>query len=365
MRLNAGRRTDDQPVLTNRRIEAETKQASLLNSFQFKFKGKPITANEIDDLLEHEHATWRERKAVWEASKEIGPTLQANLMRLRDLRNGVAGELNFPSYFRSRGRLLRDDGRRDGEDERAFHDASCVRSICSCTPGRNTSWRRNIISRCRTRSRRTGSIIVGRRTGPAWSKRPNLDPYFKGKTAEWIAKTAEDFLPGLGLQPLPASFWVKSDLYPVPPGNPRKKNTHASCWHIDLDNDIRSLQSIEPNSEWFFTAHHELGHGHYFLVLYPAGSAAAPAHRRANPGFHEGIGELIALASSQVPYLQAKGILPADFKADKTAFLLDDALARSVPFIFFASGTMTHWEGGHLRAPARARMNGTSAGGIT
>jgi peptidyl-dipeptidase A len=36
--------------------------------------------------------------------------------------------------------------------------------------------------------------------------------------------------------------------------------------------------------------------------------------------------------------------LPADFKADKTAFLLDDALARSIPFIFFASGTMTHWE---------------------
>ena len=66
--------------------------------------------------------------------------------------------------------------------------------------------------------------------------------------------------------------------------------------------------------------------------------------RAQTPGFHEGIGELISLASSQVPYLQAKGILPADFKADKTAFLLDDALARSIPFIFFASGTMTHWE---------------------
>src|SRR5947207_7624311 len=61
-------------------------------------------------------------------------------------------------------------------------------------------------------------------------------------------------------------------------------------------------------------------------------------------GFHEGVGELISLASSQVPYLQARGVLPADFKPDRTAFLLDDALARSIPFIFFASGTMTHWE---------------------
>jgi len=136
---------------------------------------------------------------------------------------------------------------------------------------------------------------------------------------------------------------VKSDLYPVPVGDPRKKNTHASCWHVDLENDIRSLQSIEPNSEWFFTAHHELGHGHYF-ESYTRPEVPPLLRLGANPGFHEGIGELISLASSQVPYLQAKGILPADFKTDKTSFLLDDALARSVPFIFFASGTMTHWE---------------------
>jgi peptidyl-dipeptidase A len=31
-----------------------------------------------------------------------------------------------------------------------------------------------------------------------------------------------------------------------------------------LENDIRSLQSIEPNARWFFTANHELGHGYYF-----------------------------------------------------------------------------------------------------
>jgi Angiotensin-converting enzyme. len=64
----------------------------------------------------------------------------------------------------------------------------------------------------------------------------------------------------------------------------------------------------------------------------------------AAPGFHEGIGELISLASSQVPYLQSRGVLPHEFNADKTAFLLDDALARSVPFIYFSCGTMPHWE---------------------
>jgi peptidyl-dipeptidase A len=56
------------------------------------------------------------------------------------------------------------------------------------------------------------------------------------------------------------------------------------------------------------------------------------------------MGELISLAASQVPYLKSVDVLPTDFKADETAFLLNDALAHSVPFIFWASGTMTHWE---------------------
>jgi peptidyl-dipeptidase A len=103
------------------------------------------------------------------------------------------------------------------------------------------------------------------------------------------------------------------------------------------------LQSIEPNSRWFFTAHHELGHGYYFKA-YSRPEVPYLLRLGAAPGFHEGVGELIALASSQVPYLQSRGVLPADFKADKTAFLLDDALARSVPFIYFSCGVMPHWE---------------------
>ena len=59
------------PTLATNRIAAETKQASILNSFEFKLNGKPITANEIDDLL-NTSTDLAERKAVWEASKESG-----------------------------------------------------------------------------------------------------------------------------------------------------------------------------------------------------------------------------------------------------------------------------------------------------
>src|SRR5262249_49535537 len=91
----------------------------------------------------------------------------------------------------------------------------------------------------------------------------NLDDRFAGRKPEWVVKSAEDFYKGLGFPSLPATFWTLSDLYPVPKGDPRKKNTHASCWHLDLENDIRSLMSVEPNSRWFETTHHELGHGYY------------------------------------------------------------------------------------------------------
>jgi len=171
----------------------------------------------------------------------------------------------------------------------------------------------------------------------------NIDKYFEGRSADWIIKTAEQFYTGLGFSPLPESFWKRSDLYPLPPDSKRKKNAHASCWHIDLENDIRSLQSIEPNARWFFTAHHELGHGYYFKA-YSRPEVPYLLRTGAAPGFHEGVGELISLASSQVPYLQSRGILPKDFKPDMNAFLLDDALARAVPFIYFSCGTMPHWE---------------------
>ena len=97
--------------------------------------------------------------------------------------------------------------------------------------------------------------------------------------------------------------------------------------------------------------------------LFPPGSSLL-VRLGAAPGFHEGVGELISLASSQVPYLQSRGVLPHDFKADKTAFLLDDALARSVPFIYFSCGTMPHWEA-DIYAHNLPPINGMRAGGNT
>jgi peptidyl-dipeptidase A len=339
--LNAAEGPMTNPDLVAARIAAETQQASILNSFEFKLAGKPITVNEIDNLL-GSSKDLNERKAVWEASKQSGPALKPGLIKLRDLRNGVARELGHADYF-----ALQVASYGMTTEEMVKLNDDIMRELRPLFLQLHT-WAKYELAKKYGQPvpKRIPAHWINNRWAQEWPGLVNaadLDPYFKNHTAEWIVKTAESFYTGLGYPPLPATFWSKSDLYPVPAGNPRKKNTHASAWHMDLANDIRSLQSVEPNTEWFETCHHELGHAYYFMA-YTRPDVPPLLRTGANPSFHEGIGELIALASGQVPYLRSLGILPADFKPDQTQFLLNDALAAGVAFIFWSSGTMTHWE---------------------
>jgi peptidyl-dipeptidase A len=171
----------------------------------------------------------------------------------------------------------------------------------------------------------------------------DYDPLFKDRTPEWIIKQAEAFYVSMGFPKLPAVFWEKSDLYPVPKESGRKKNTHASAWHLNLADDMRSLQSIEPNALWFSTAHHELGHIYYYLS-YTRPGVPVLLRRGANRGFHEGVGELISIAAMQTPYLKQVGVMPGDQSPDRIAVLLDEALDATIPFLVWAAGTMSHWE---------------------
>ena len=79
-----------------------------------------------------------------------------------------------------------------------------------------------------------------------------------------LLRKEKSFISPLDLTPLPTSFYEKSSLYPLPPDAQYKKNNHASAWHIDIDQDVRSLMSVETNTAWWETSLHELGHIYYF-----------------------------------------------------------------------------------------------------
>ncbi|KAB2664919.1 MAG: M2 family metallopeptidase [Verrucomicrobia bacterium] len=339
--LNAAEGPMTNPKLVADRIGAETAQASVLNGFQFHLGGSNVLANDLDRILS-KSAGLAERRAAWEASKATGPALRPGLERLRGLRNDCAREMGYHDYF-----ALQVAGYGMTTEEMVKLNEEFMRALRPLYLQLHT-WTKHTLAKKYGQPvpNRIPAHWINNRWSQEWGglvAGANLDAHFEGRDPGWITRTAEEFYVGLGFPRLPESFWTKSDLFPAKPGEARLKNSHASCWHVDLEDDIRSLMSVESNARWFTTAHHELGHAYYFMS-YTRPEVPPLLRIGANPAFHEGVGELVGLASGQIPYLKAKGILPREYQPDEVSVLLNDALAHSIPFLFWASGTMTHWE---------------------
>ncbi len=117
-----------------------------------------------------------------------------------------------------------------------------------------------------------------------------------------MVRFGERFFVSLGFDPLPESFWKRS-LFRKPAD--RDVVCHASAWSIDFHDDLRIKMCIEINDEDFSTIHHELGHNFYQrayneLPLLYQGSA--------NDGFHEALGDAVALSITP-EYLQQLGFI--------------------------------------------------------
>jgi peptidyl-dipeptidase A len=117
-----------------------------------------------------------------------------------------------------------------------------------------------------------------------------------------MVEVAETFFTSLGFEPLPQTFWERS-LITKP--KDREVVCHASAWNLDDMDDIRIKMCTKINGEDFVTVHHELGHNFYQRaykdqpVFYKDG---------ANDGFHEAIGDMIALSITP-EYLVKIGLL--------------------------------------------------------
>ncbi len=348
--LRAGDAPGTLPDVVAARVAEESRLAAVQDGFVYCFGpraadgtcAQPKSANDIDDLLQSS-TDLDERLRVWNASKEIGVPLKDGLARLQKLRNQVAREMGYSSFF---GLQVAAYGM--SVDEMMTLLDSLVTDMGPLY-GELHTWATRQLAVRYGQPVPAGPVPAHwypNRWAQEWSglvDGVNLDPYFASRTPVSIVKDAESFYVSMGFPSLPPSFWEKSDLYPVPEGDPRRKNSHASAWHMDLDRDVRSLMSVEPDSEWFFTSHHELGHIYYDLA-YARPEVPATLREGANRAFHEGVGELINLAAGQVPYLQRRGILPPGVKINATQAMLAEALTQTVAFIPWSAGVMTRFE---------------------
>jgi peptidyl-dipeptidase A len=335
------------PDVVAKRIDAEARQSAVLDGYTFCLQpgpgascGRPVSANDIDDILRKSRIL-KEREQAWTASKEIGRKLKAGLAELQALRNQVAREMGYSSFFA----LQVADYGMTVPEMMALVD-SMLAAVAPLYDGLHCFAKHTLAQRYKLPvPRLIPAHWIGNRWAQSWPglvENTNLDPYFKSKSREFIVRTAEDFYVSLGFPRLPESFWQKSDLYPVDRASPRKKNSHASAWHIDGEGDVRSLMSVEANQQWFGTAHHELGHIYYDLA-YARPEVPFLLRAGANRAFHEAVGDLAHLASEQMPYLRKLGIVRQGQEPDAAGTLLQSAL-DSMVFLPFAAGTMTHFE---------------------
>lgn len=347
--VNAAANPGNVPALVNARLAAETKAAAIQDGFVYcqahAADGtctKSMSANDIDDDLV-ESKDVQERLATWTLSKTIGVPLKQPLADAVKLRNAVARANGFSSFF---GLQVAEYGMTTDEMMTMLDGFSADMKPLQ---DELTTWLRYTLAARYDQPVPTGDIPAHWATN-RWAQEydglvtaADYDPYFKDKTPEWIVKSAEDFYVSLGFPALPATFWQKSDLYPVPAGQTRHKNSHASAWHMDLNQDLRSLMSVQNDTEWFGTAHHELGHIYYFMS-YSRPEVPPVLREGANRAFHEAVGELINVAAMQVPYLRQRNILPKNAKIDPIQDMLNQALVQTVAFIPFSSGTMARFE---------------------
>lgn len=349
VRLRAAEAPATVPEVVKARVQAEADQSAAQDGFVYTLKrdGKPDehpSANAIDRVLV-ESKQLPDRLAYWETSKTIGGPLRPGLLRLRDLRNGVARALGFDSFYA----LQVADYGLSVDQMLAMTDGF----LAETRPlyQQLHTWTKHALADRYGVEPKAGMMPahwLTNRWGQNWPglvSGIDMDGPFKAKTKEYVVEQAERFYVSLGFPALPRSFYEKSDLYPADPASGRKKNSHASAWHVDLRADVRSLMSVEPDARWFTTAHHELGHIYYYFS-YSTDKVPYLLRGGANRAFHEGIGDLIGLAAGQRPYLDSVGLLaPEAKKADQVQWLLDTALdGASIVFLPFAAGVMTRFE---------------------
>jgi len=164
----------------------------------------------------------------------------------------------------------------------------------------------------------------------------NADPGFdltsalkkKKVDSKEMVRYGERFFTALGFEPLPKTFWERS-LFEKP--KDREVVCHASAWDVDDEDDLRIKMCIDINGEDFQVVHHELGHNFYQRAY---NKQSFIYRDSANDGFHEAVGDAIALSVTP-DYLVKVGLIGKVPPASKDLGLLLREAMDKVAFLPF------------------------------
>jgi peptidyl-dipeptidase A len=257
----------------------------------------------------------KELATLWAGWHAIGPPMRPNYARLAELSNKGARELGFAdtgALWRSQYDMTPDEFQ--AEIERLWTQVEPLyREL-------HTYVRRKLIEKYGDAARRPDGMIPGHLLGNPWAQEwgniydvvappsgplpYDLGAILKARNtdSQRLVQYGEGFYKSLGFDPLPETFWKRSML-----SHPRDRDVvcHASAWDIDNVRDVRIKACFQPTADDFVTVHHELGHNYYQMAYRNQPQLFRDG---ANDGFHEAIGDAIALNVTP-DYLKKLGLI--------------------------------------------------------
>lgn len=271
----------------------------------------------IDDLDEKlaKSRDPKEIAAMWVGWHKVGVPMRDRYARFVDLSNQGARELGFTDT----GALWRSGY--DMTPEQYSADLERVwAEVAPLYKELHTYVRKKLIQKYGAAAERKDGMIPAHLLGNMWAQEwgnvydlaapPSVPASYdigeilkqRKTTAKQVVQYGEGFFRSLGLETLPDTFWERSML--TKPAD-RDVVCHASAWHIDLERDVRLKVCLHDTTDDFVTVHHELGHIYYYLAY-----RKQPFLFRngANDGFHEAIGDAIALSITP-EYLKKIGLI--------------------------------------------------------
>jgi peptidyl-dipeptidase A len=288
---------------------------TIYSTGKVNYQGKQLTLDDIAEIMRSSRDP-AELKALWEGWHAISPPMRSDYERLVSLANDGARALGYADT----GMMWRSWYDMPPEDFRATVErlwtqlAPLYKELHCYVRGRlNDKYGSDIQAR-------TGPIradLLGNMWSQDWSNIYDVVAPADAKLgydltsalvkqnydAVKLIHIAEDFYESIGFAALPQTFWERSMF--IRPRD-REVDCHAQAWNVDTRGDVRIAGCYRPNSDDFYTVHHELGHSYYDLTY---STQPYLFQNGANDGFHEAVGDFVGLNSISPTYLKAIGLL--------------------------------------------------------
>jgi len=246
---NAYLKNQIEPELLKEIVDLGTQIEKKFSVFRGKIDGKEVTSNEIREILKRAAGSV-EREKAWLASKQVGPVVASDIIRLVKLRNRAARKLGFDNYHT----MILATGEQDVQElDRIFGGLYRLTNVPYAQLKADLD--KVLAANCSVGVR---DLMPWHYHDPFFQETPlvydiDLDAYYKNKDVKKLSAT---FYAGIGL-PV-ESILEKSDLY-----ERKGKNPHAFCTDIDKEGDVRILCNLKNNEQWMEVQLHELGHAVY------------------------------------------------------------------------------------------------------